>query len=127
MGILIMNSPVQDTCCSLHPYFKINAGCKEKFLKIVDDFCDLIKNEKGCVHYGFSLSGEDEAHCREMYENGEALLTHLKNVNVPLGQALEVATLERLEFHGTQADWDVCKEALVPLGTKCFILTKSLR
>lgn len=117
-----MNSPVQDTCCSLHPYFKIKEGCKDKFLEIVGNFCELVKNEKGCVHYGFSFCGEDEAHCREMYQNGEALLAHLKNVGVPLGEALENASLERLEFHGTQADWDICKEALVPLGTRVFIL-----
>ena len=117
-----MNSPIPDTCCSLHPYFKINEGCNEKFKEIVGKFCEQVKKETGCVHYNFSFSGEDEAHCREMYKNGEALLFHLENVGAALGEALENAKVERLEFHGTQEDWDKCKEKLTPLGTKCFIL-----
>ena len=117
-----MNTPTQDTNLSLCPYFKINEGCKEKFLEIVGKFCELVKSEEGCIHYGFTFSGENEAHCREMYKNGHGALAHFKNVGQTLGEALENASLERLEFHGTQEDWDICKEALIPLGTKCFIL-----
>jgi len=78
------------------------------------------------MFYGFSFSG-DEAHCRDGYENAEAILTHLDNVGALLGEALKIADLTRLEVHGPKKEVDKLREPLAGLNPQFFTLQTGIR
>ena len=85
------------------PYFQINDGQVEAFKALGPQFVARTRTEPGCVHYAFSYNGS-QAHCREGYDNAEAVLAHLDNVGALLGEALKIASLVRLEVHGPAAE-----------------------
>ncbi len=116
----------QDTCCSIVPYFKIHEGQLDNFRGIVEEFVRLTDNETKCLYYGFCFDG-DQAHCREGYQDAEGLLAHLDNVGVPLGEALKIADLTRLEIHGPEAELAKLRGPLTDLNPQYFVLEYGFR
>ena len=60
---------------------------KAKATPIMKRFVEATKTEKGCIYYGWTVSG-DKLFCREAYLNGEAANAHLKNVGSLIGEIL---------------------------------------
>jgi len=110
-----------DTVCTLVPYFKVKPGQLAAFRAGVTEFVERTKSEKGCVHYAFSFDG-DNAHCREGYDNADAMLAHLQNVDAPLKEALKIADIVRLEVHGPAAELDKLRGPLAGLKPQFFVL-----
>jgi len=73
------------------------------------------------------VSKGDEAHCREGYENAEALLAHLQNVGSLLEQALKIAEITRLEIHGPEEELAKLREPLAKLSPQFFVLEHGFR
>lgn len=118
-----MSVSLSDTTVSLSPYFAVNDV--EKFKETWKAAFDPFAHKNDCVHYAFSFhtaeDGKVFAHCREAYTSADTVLQHLADVDGPLKAALQVATLERLEVHGPEAEIEKLKEALTPLGCKFFV------
>lgn len=115
-----------DTCCTLVPYFKVNEGKLAEFKALGEAFVAATRTEPGCVHYAFSFDG-DTAHCREGYDNAEALLAHLKNVGDLLGQALKIAQIARLEVHAPAAELDKLRGPMAGLKPQFFTVELGFR
>jgi len=110
-----------DTCCTLVPYFEVPTENLAAFKALGARFLDKTRNEAHCMHYAFSFSG-NIAHCREGYANAEAILAHLENVAEPLGEALKLSKLIRLEVHAPAAEVEKLKAPLAALSPQFFIL-----
>ena len=117
---------VQDSCCSLVPYFKVYEGKMEAFKQICEQFVEKTKEESKCLYYGFSFNG-DIVHCREGYEDAEGILVHLQNVDHLLKEALKISDLIRLEVHGNQTEIDKLKELLAEIKPDFFVLKYGFR
>ena len=115
-----------DTCCTLVPYFDVQADQIAAFKALGSRFVERTRNERGCVHYAMSFSG-NTAHCREGYENAEALLAHLENVGELLGEALKIATITRLEVHAPAAEVAKLRAPLAVLNPQFFVLEAGVR
>lgn len=116
----------KDTCCTLVPYFKIHPGQIETFRAGCREFEAKTRTEAGCVFYGFSFD-EEEAHCREGYQDAEALLHHLENVGALLEEALKIADITRLEVHAPAAEVEKLREPLAGLNPQFFTLELGFR
>jgi hypothetical protein len=116
----------QDTCCSLHPYFKVHEGQLDAFKTLCRQFVEMTGEEEKCLYYGFSFDG-DQAHCREGYADAAGVLTHLENVGGLLQQALTMAEMTRLEVHGSQAELDKLRGPLESFGAQFFALEYGFR
>lgn len=116
----------QDTCCTLVPYFEVPTENLPAFKALGVSFLEKTRNETGCLHYAFSFS-DNIAHCREGYTNAEALLAHLENVAEPLGEALKLAKIIRLEVHAPASEIDKLKGPLATLNPQFFILVSGIR
>jgi len=119
-----MTSP--DTCCSLAPYFKVNAGQLGAFKALCQRFEAKTRSEPGCVYYAFSFDG-DTVHCREGYDSAAALLAHLDNVGALVQEALTIATLSRLEVHAPAAELAKLREPMAGLAPTFFTVEGGLR
>lgn len=115
-----------DTCCTLVPYFEVPEANLAAFKALGPQFVEKTRQEAGCLHYAFSFNGTT-AHCREGYINAEAILAHLDNVAEPLGQALQLAKLTRLEIHAPAAEIEKLKAPLAALQPHYFVLEPGLR
>lgn len=115
-----------DTCCTLVPYFTVNEGKLDAFKALGRRFVERTKSEAGCIHYAFSFEG-NSAHCREGYDNAEAILAHLENVGDLLEQALTISELSRLEVHAPAAELDKLREPLAQLNPQMFVLEMGIR
>jgi hypothetical protein len=115
-----------DTCCTLVPYFDVQRDQLAAFKALGPRFVERARAESGCVHYAFSFS-ESTAHCREGYENAEAVLAHLENVGDLLGEALKIATIARLEVHAPAAEVDKLRGPLEALKPQFFVLEAGIR
>ena len=111
----------QDSCCSIAPYFQVEEGKMDEFKAICDRFVEKASQEPQCLYYGFSFNG-NIAHCREGYENAEAVLTHLENVDDLLREALAISDLIRLEIHGNEMEISKLKKPLAQIDVEYFIL-----
>ncbi len=111
----------QSTACSIHPYFKIPEGQLDAFKAICERFMEKIKNEPGCLYYGFSFDG-DRAFCREGYENAEALLFHAENVGAEFEEALQMVELTRVEIHGPKEELDKLREPFAGLNAEFYVV-----
>ncbi len=116
----------QDMCCTIVPYFKVAEGKLGAFKQLCEQFIAQTQGEAKCLYYGFSFAG-DEVHCREGYTDADGLLTHLKNVNALLGEALQISELTRLEIHGPDAELAKLREPLADLNPKFFTLEYGFR
>ena len=115
-----------DTCCTLVPYFEVQAGKLAEFKALGPKFLERTRTEPGCVHYAFSFNG-DIAHCREGYVDAEAILAHLDNVGELLGQALQLAKLVRLEIHAPAAEIEKLRAPLASMNPQFFTLEPGIR
>jgi len=115
-----------DTCCTLTPYFKIHDGQVAAFREGCNAFVEKTRSEPGCMFYGFSFDGND-AHCREGYEDANALLAHLENVGALLEEALKIADLTRLEVHAPGEQLALLREPLAGLNPQFFTLEMGFR
>lgn len=115
-----------DTCCTLVPYFEIQDDKLQEFKALGPRFVAKTQTESGCVHYCFSFNGSI-AHCREGYEDANAVLAHLQNVGELLGEALKIAKIVRLEVHGPAAELDKLREPMKSLGPQFFALESGIR
>jgi len=115
-----------DTCCTLVPYFEVPAENLAAFKALGAQFLDKTRNETDCMHYAFSFSG-NIAHCREGYASAEGILAHLDNVAEPLGEALKLAKLIRLEVHAPAAEVEKLKAPLAALSPQFFVLEAGIR
>jgi hypothetical protein len=116
----------QDRCCTIVPYFKVQSGKLEAFKSLCEQFVEKASGEAKCLYYGFSFDG-DQAHCREGYENAEALLAHLGNVGSLLEEALKISALARLEVHGPEEELAKLREPLAALKPQFFTLEYGFR
>jgi len=91
-----------DTTLSVMVYWKLKD--RMAFTQGCSKFSELTKQEKGVLYYGFTLSGDDLAACKEGYDCAESFLEHLKNVDVPLKSALKVADITHIEAHGPRGE-----------------------
>lgn len=115
-----------DTCCSIHPYFKVNAGQLDAFRRLCERFVERTQTEPGCLYYGFSIDG-DMVHCREAYKNAQALLAHLTNVDDIIAEALKISSIARVEVHGPAAELDALRGPLAELNPQFFTLEYGFR
>jgi hypothetical protein len=111
----------QDTVCTLVPYFDVAADKIDDFKALGKKFVERTRSEPGCVHYAFSFSG-CTAHCREGYDNAEAVLAHLVNVDALLQEALTIAYIIRLEVHAPAAEIEKLRQPLGGLKPQFFEL-----
>jgi hypothetical protein len=116
----------RDTCCTLVPYFEVQDGQLAAFKALGPQFVAKTRTESGCLHYAFSFSG-NAAHCREGYENAEALLAHLQNVGDLLGQALKIAKIVKLEVHAPAAEVEKLRGPMAALNPQFFVLEEGIR
>jgi quinol monooxygenase YgiN len=116
----------KDTCCTLVPYFKIHEGQVAAFRDGCPAFVEKTRGEPKCMFYGFSFDG-DEAHCREGYEDAEALLSHLDNVGALLEEALKISDLTRLEVHAPASEIAALREPLAGLKPQFYTLELGFR
>lgn len=119
-----MKSP--DTCCTLVPYFRVADGQLDAFKAFGPKFEERTRTEKGCLHYAFSSDG-NLVHCREGYEDAAALLAHLDNVGALLGEALKIASIERLEVHAPAAELEKLRGPLAKLKPQFFVVEGGMR
>ena len=110
-----------DTVCTLVPYFKVKPGHLAAFKAGLPAYVERTSNEKGCVHYAFSLDG-DNAHCREGYDDAAAVLAHLDNVGALLQETLKIADISRLEVHAPAAEIEKLRAPLAALKPQFFVL-----
>jgi len=118
--------PTQDTSCTLAPYFSVAPNHLEAFKALCEQLVEKTRDEPQCLFYGFSFS-ENQAYCREGYENAEALLNHLDNVGQLLEQLLQISTIERLEVHGAEAELAKLREPLADFKPEFFVLEYGFR
>ena len=116
----------QDTCVSIHPYFKITNGKMDDFKAVCEQLIEKTSNESMCLYYGVSFDG-DTAFVREGYQDAQAALGHLENVGELLGKALEISELARLEVHGSEEQLSQLREALASFNPQYFVLEQGFR
>ncbi len=116
----------KDKCCTVVPYFKINDGKLNEFKKICEKCVEKASQESKCIYYGFSFN-ENQAFCREGYEDAEGLLAHIDNIGSLLEEILKVSKITCLEVHGEKDEIEKLKEPLAGLNPKYFILECGFR
>ena len=116
----------QDTGCTIVPYFQVQTGKLDEFKLLCEKFLEKTRQESNCQYYGFSFNG-DLAHCREGYDNAEALLAHLENVGELLQEALKISEIARLEIHGPAAELAKLRRPLSDLNPQFFTLEYGFR
>lgn len=117
---------VEDKCCTLVPYFKVNEGELDRFKGLCEEFVQKTCSEDKCLYYGFSFNG-DRAHCREGYEDADGVLAHLNNVDHLLKEALKIAEITRLEVHGPEEELQKLRAPLAALNPEFYVLEYGFR
>ena len=115
-----------DTCCTIAPYFKIQADKLDDFKKLCTQLVEKSSREPNCLFYGFTFKG-DQAHCREGYADAEAVLAHLENIGPLLQEALKMADLSRLEVHSPEAELAKLRQPMAGLNPEFFTLEYGFR
>ena len=115
-----------DTCCTLVPYFDVQEDKLADFKALGPKFVAKTRTEAGCRHYAFSYNGT-AAHCREGYDDADALLAHLKNVGDLLGEALRISKIVRLEVHGPASEIEKLRAPMASLSPAFFTLSDGIR
>lgn len=117
---------LEDTVCTLVPYFQVQEGKLDAFKALGEQMVDRTRSEDGVVFYGFSFSGQ-QAHCREGYQDADGVLAHLGNVDALLKQALAISSIERLEVHGPASEVEKLREPLSGLNPTFFVMENGFR
>merc|ERR1712159_636324 len=118
----------EDTVVHLYPYFALKEGREADFKKIWSDaYASTQANAESekSHQYAFSFdTANGMASCRESYGDAEGVLTHLANVQEPLGAVLKEgdgpSTLHRIELHGPAAELAKLKETFDAFGCAYF-------
>ena len=116
----------KDRCCTIVPYFEVQSGKLEAFKALCERFIEKTNGEPKCLYYGFSFD-DDQAHCREGYEDADGLLAHLENVGSLLEEALKISELTRLEVHGPEEELAKLREPMAALNPQFFTLEYGFR
>lgn len=111
---------------SIHPYLRVSDGKMDEFKSLCEQFMSITAEEPRCLYYGFSFNG-DNVHCREAYDNAEALLAHLANVGTLLNEAHKISQITRLEVHGPAEELAKLTEPLSTLAPTYFTLEYGIR
>jgi len=117
---------LEDTVCTLVPYFTVHKDKLSDFKAIADQMVARTQTEDEVVFYGFSFNGQ-QAHCREGYKSASGILKHLENVDDLLKQALAIADLDKLEVHGPAAEIAALQEPLKALNPTYFTMETGFR
>ncbi len=117
---------LEDTLCSLVPYFTVQEGKLDEFKAVGAQMVERTKSESDVVYYGFSFSG-NRAHCREGYTSAAGILKHLENVDDLLKQALAIASLDLLEVHAPASEIAALQEPLSGLNPTYFTMETGFR
>lgn len=117
---------LQDTVCTLVPYFTVQDGKLDEFKALGEQMVQSTQAESEVVFYGFSFSGQ-RAHCREGYRSAAGILAHLENVDSLLKQALAIASLDTLEIHGPADQLAELQEPLKGLNPVYFTMQTGFR
>lgn len=115
-----------DTCCTVAPYFQVDAGNLAEFRAVCASLVERASQEDLCLYYGFSFHG-DQAFCREGYLNAAGVLAHLQNTRDLLDRLLSLSQLVRLEIHGPAAELEQLREPLAALNPQFFVLEYGFR
>ncbi|MBK1835450.1 putative quinol monooxygenase [Roseibacillus ishigakijimensis] len=106
---------------SIHPYFKINPGEEKAFHELIVDFVTRTRTEgESCLCYDFTHCG-DQAYCRELYADADAVLRHLENVGECIEASKAISEMYRLEFHGPAEEIEKLREALGDLEAEYYV------
>jgi hypothetical protein len=118
---LYAEKSLSDGTVSLSPYFQVKDLAK--FKEIWKAAYDPFAHKEDAVHYAFTFTEDNVAHCREAYKDAAGVLQHLGDVDAPLKAVLDpsIAELLRLEVHGPKAEIDKLIEPLTPFGCKFFV------
>ncbi len=116
----------EDSCCSLYPYFKVQAGQLDAFRALCQRFVEQTRQEESCLYYGFSFDG-DQVHCREGYADAAGVLAHIEKVGSLLQEALAIADMTRLEVHGPETELDKLRGPLSDFDVQFFVLEYGFR
>ncbi|SDK43103.1 Quinol monooxygenase YgiN [Methylophilus rhizosphaerae] len=117
---------MQDSCCSVSPYFEIHPGKAAAFRLICEKYVQWSSREPGCLYYGFSFDG-DLAHCREGFRDAAALLSHIENLRPILHEMGEVSELVRMEVHGPAVELARLRDVLAGMHPQYFVLEYGFR
>ena len=117
---------LEDTVCSLVPYFNVQEGKLEEFKKLGEQMLERTRSEPEAVHYGFGFNGQ-RAHCREAYASAAGLLAHLGNVDSLLQEVLKISSIESLEIHGPADQLALLQEPLKGLNPTYFTMENGFR
>ena len=117
---------VDDTCCTLVPYFQVADGKIEHFKRLCQELVARTRSEPKCLYYGFSFDGT-LAHCREGYADADGILAHLEHIAEPLEAVLKISTIVRLEVHGIEQELAKLRLPLAHLVPQFFILEYGFR
>jgi quinol monooxygenase YgiN len=115
-----------DTCCTIVPYFTVQADKIENFKKVCEQCVEKANEELKCLYYGFTFDG-NLAHCREGYADAEAVLAHLENIGPLLQEALKLADITRLEVHGPEMELAKLRKPMAGLNPRFFTLEYGFR
>ena len=117
---------LEDTVCTLVPYFLVRDGELDAFKALGERMVEKTRGEDAVLFYGYSFSGQ-RAHCREGYRDAAGILAHMENVGELLGQALEIAEIERLEVHAPAAEIAALEEPMKALSPTFFVMETGFR
>ncbi len=117
---------LEDTVCTLVPYFTVHEGKLDEFKALGEQMVERTKSEADVVFYGFSFSGQ-RAHCREGYTSAAGVLNHLGNVDELLQAALKIASLDLLEVHAPASEVAALQEPLKDLSPTYFTMETGFR
>lgn len=110
---------------SIHPYFKVHPGKLDAFKALLPAFIARTATEPACLYYDFTIS-DDIVHCREAYAGAAGALEHIENVGSLLDEALKLADLMRLEFHGRASELDQLRGPMGGLNPTWFVYQAGL-
>jgi quinol monooxygenase YgiN len=116
----------QDRCCSIAPYFQVPDEHLSAFKALGEQFVTTAQAEPKCLYYGFAFDG-NLAYCREGYADAAGLLFHLEHVGDLLQEALKLASLVRLEIHGSESELAQLREPLAAYQPQFFVLEYGFR
>lgn len=110
-----------ETSVSINPYFRISDENMAAAKEILKTFCELVKNEAGCLYYNFCFNGNVMT-CREAYTDAAAIFAHLENCGEALGKFGAIAELFRIEIMGPAEELDKLREPLADMNPEFFVL-----
>jgi quinol monooxygenase YgiN len=104
----------QDRSCTVDAYFTVKSGKEAAFEQLADRFVEKTRNESGIRYYGWSFK-DDEAHCRQGYQDAAGFLEHANNVMDLFQEALTISDCTRLAIHGPEVELDKLRDPMAEI------------